>query len=163
MLLLPLMTTEVLCTKTTTIRPKPFSFTNCTREAHTTYAEAMAKLGQEEDGKPNYRARKSCNFIVSVENCADKLKDNGYTSDEEALEKIKDTSIWDIIGNLNTTVSGWDSCKCPPVRAHLNRTMAIQPRSHRTDGCPEVVENSSDSSTVINTLLLLPLIIIHQL
>ena len=177
LLLLPLMTTEVFCDVSKIFLTEQL-FNNCTREPSSTYVEAM-KNWTKEDGEPDYRARKSCNYITSVEHCADRLRESG--SQEEDVTRLKDFHIGNIIRNLNTTVLGWDSCKCPPVKAHINRTSAVHGAEH---ACPEKsaeqpcrkyantnicrlngqpVENSSTSSTVISALLLLHLLIIHQL
>ena len=92
----------------------------CICEADSTYLEA-------EDGKPNYEARKSCDFITDVQTCAGKLTNN--------LSEGEATRILDaLIENLNTTVSGWDSSKCPALRNHIERTRA-------TDGTEAVCQD----------------------
>ena len=115
LLLLPFIITEVISGDTNSILLNE-QFNNCTRGHYKTYVEAMKKA----DGKPDLRARKSCNYITSLENCADKLMENG--SPKEEVTRLRDFHIGNIIRDLNTTVEGWDSCKCPPVKAHINRT-----------------------------------------
>merc|ERR1719516_499160 len=68
-------------------------FNECARRAHQTYVDAMTK---GDDGRPSYRARKTCNYLVdSIETCGNKLLEDDCNT-EEAVTNMKDnqTSCW---------------------------------------------------------------------
>jgi len=95
-------------------------FQNCAKTAHQDYAVAMSVM---EDGREAFTARKACNYITqSVEVCGDMLI--GECNSEEKVQEMKDK----VLDNFERTLSSrdylWDSEKCPPVKAYLDRKRA---------------------------------------
>jgi len=133
-------------------------FNDCTRTAHQTYVDAI-KAG--DDGRPAFRARKTCNYLVdAIETCGNKLLENECNT-EEAVTDMKDKQISQVMANIGASVSDFDSCKCPAVKAHINR-MKEKEGAEVVDECPE--EPATDgASSVVAGLLLLPLLVVHHL
>jgi len=133
-------------------------FNRCTRNAHQVYLDAMEK---GEDGRPSYRARTVCNYLVdAIEDCG-----NGTMEDEcnteEAVTEMKDTQLGKVLENIGQSIADFDSCKCPPVKAHLNRMKAA--------GGVEVVEcyddyaMSAGATNCFVSFLLFPVLVLHFL
>jgi len=98
-------------------------FNQCTRQAHKTYITAMKRLRQG-DGRPNFVARKTCNYMMeAIEDCGNVLMQHGCNS-EEAVLAMKDAKLGRVLGNIKSTIADWDSCKCPPMKAHIDRMKA---------------------------------------
>merc|ERR1711890_220731 len=67
--------------------------------------------------------RKSCNYLsAAVEECGNGLIGDCYS--EEEVNQRKDTQVKGILKQLEATVEEWDSSKCPPVMAYLDREAA---------------------------------------
>merc|ERR1711872_705121 len=78
----------------------------CTQKA---YADYQAEWAAGDDGRPDWVARKTCNYLTgSIEDCGNKLVESGCVSQEE-VDRMKDN------------VQSWDSTKCPPVKSYLQR------------------------------------------
>jgi len=87
-------------------------FVTCRAGAHEEYATAI-RAG--DDGRPDWFARKSCNYITgAVEECAEGLV--GECNTEEEVNKMKDEQIEGILEQLSKSISEWDSEKCPPIK-----------------------------------------------
>jgi len=134
-------------------------FNQCTRTAHQIYTDAMKK---GEDGRPNYRERKVCNYLAdAVEDCGNGLVEDECNT-EEAVTEMKDNQISKVLESIGQTVENFDSCKCPPVKAHLNRMKAVE-------GVKVVQECYDDYAMAAGTtngfvsLLLIPLLVLHHL
>merc|ERR1711928_334681 len=92
-------------------------FNKCTRQAYKEYSAAMNK---GDDGRPDFAARKACNYLqASVQDCGDILL--GECNTEEKVAEIKDNQIRGTLKNLETSIHHWDSEKCPAVKASINR------------------------------------------
>jgi len=88
----------------------------CVKEA---YASYVAIHGAGDDGRGDWEARKSCNYVNSaVGECGDMLADC-YGEDE--VVAMKDHQVEAILKELERTVGGWDSSKCPVVSEYLAR------------------------------------------
>merc|ERR1712050_438977 len=88
----------------------------CVKEA---YASYVAIHGAGDDGRGDWEARKSCNYVNSaVGECGDMLADC-YGEDEVAA--MKDHQVEAILKELEKSVGGWDSSKCPVVSEYLAR------------------------------------------
>merc|ERR1712212_159970 len=88
----------------------------CVKEA---YASYVAIHGAGDDGRGDWEARKSCNYVNSaVGECGDMLADC-YGEDEVAA--MKDHQVEAILKELERSVGGWDSSKCPVVSEYLAR------------------------------------------
>jgi len=84
------------------------------------YDEFQKVFQAGDDGKkPDWLARKACNYVTSVLHCGNLLVGECITLEE--LNKMKDEQIQPIISQLEQTTRGWDSEKCPAVRASLRR------------------------------------------
>jgi len=134
----------------------------CTRAAHSTYLEAMKK---GEDGRDHFRARKTCNYLVdAIENCGNKLMQHDCNT-EEQVTAMKDTQIGKVLKDIGSSVADFDSCKCPAVKAHLNR--AKNAEGVTVEACPEEKPEekpaTDGASSVLAGLLLLPLLVVHHL
>jgi len=107
-------------------------FNECTKKAHKTYSDAIKK---GDDGRKDFVARKSCNYLEdAIENCANHLTEHDCNSEEEVTD-MKDHQIKSILTNLNSSVQDWDSCKCPTVKAHIDRVKTAE--GAETEECPE--------------------------
>merc|ERR1711970_144947 len=88
----------------------------CTAKAHEEYKNFFEK---GDDGRPDWLARKTCNYMTeSVEVCADLLSD---CYSEEELTDQKDSTLKDVLEHITANIDEWDSEKCPPVKAYLDR------------------------------------------
>merc|ERR1711862_5767 len=89
----------------------------CTMKAYEEYQSAMA---EGEDGRPDWFARKNCNYLTaSVEDCYGKLI--GDCATEEDVNELRDQALPGVLGQLSESTEGWDSEKCPVVKNHLER------------------------------------------
>merc|ERR1711962_269456 len=85
----------------------------------TAYDDYVAAHGAGDDGRGDWEARKSCNYVnAAVGECGDLL--SGCYEEEETTAQ-KDHQVETILKQLERTVGGWDSSKCPVVREYLER------------------------------------------
>merc|ERR1711970_313065 len=97
------------------------AFHECTQKAYTEYSEAITA---GDDGRPDWYARKACNYVTAaVEDCGNKLI--GECMTEEQVNTEKDRQIVRVLQGLSSNEE-WDSEKCPPVKAHLVRTNPVE-------------------------------------
>merc|ERR1712037_476719 len=62
----------------------------CTSKA---YADYQAEWASGDDGRPDWVARKTCNYLTgSIENCGNKLVESGCVSQEE-VDRMKDNQM----------------------------------------------------------------------
>merc|ERR1711970_689651 len=84
-------------------------FMICSKQAHKDF---IAAVTAGDDGRPDWMARKSCNYLTdAVTQCGDHLVGQCYTMDQ--VDTMKNNQLSLIISQLETTVTGWDSAKCP--------------------------------------------------
>jgi len=125
-------------------------FNQCTRKAHETYITAMKPVSdgrpnyrhvcifsscgeRVSDGRPNYRARKTCNYMMeAIEGCGNKLMQHGCKSEEEVIA-MKDFQLGKVLEVIKSSIAEWDSCKCPPMKAHIDRMKAKD--GYEVKGC----------------------------
>merc|ERR1711962_1684867 len=85
----------------------------------TAYDDYVAAHGAGDDGRGDWEARKSCNYVnAAVGECGDLL--SGCYGEEETTAQ-KDHQVETILKQLERIVGGWDSSKCPVVREYLER------------------------------------------
>merc|ERR1719403_792766 len=85
----------------------------------TAYDDYVAAHGAGDDGRGDWEARKSCNYVnAAVGDCGDLL--SGCYG-EEGTSAQKDHQVETILKQLERSVGGWDSSKCPVVREYLER------------------------------------------
>merc|ERR1712183_291095 len=89
----------------------------CRLNAYAVYQSAMIS---RPDDRPDWRARKTCNYMTTaIEDCAIKQIGECFTEEEVAL--LIDREIPKIMAQLSTTVKEWNSELCPVVEDYLNR------------------------------------------
>merc|ERR1711936_662128 len=94
----------------------------CTFQAYEDYKKAF-QAGN--DGRPDWMARKSCNYMVaSVEDCGNLMIGDCYT--KEDVTKMKDDQIVKVLEQLQSSVKEWDSEKCPATKAHIDRMKMLE-------------------------------------
>merc|ERR550532_2774399 len=92
----------------------------CVKQAYETY---VAEHGAGDDGRGDWEARKSCNYVNSaVGECGDVLAD--CFGEDEAVA-MKDHQVGAILKQLERSVGGWDSSKCPVVSEYLERQAGV--------------------------------------
>jgi len=97
-------------------------FNQCTKSA---YEEFMNAVRGGDDGRPDWLARKSCNYMTAaIEDCGDMLVGKCNTCEE--VTKMKDEQMKMVLKNLKTSVKEWDSNKCPASKAHMGRMLALE-------------------------------------
>merc|ERR1712013_484954 len=90
----------------------------CRLGADEEYKEAFAA---GDDGRPDWLARKSCNYMTkTIEECSEGMV--GECMTEEEVNEMKDHQLKGILEQLSATINEWDSQKCPAMKAHLDRT-----------------------------------------
>jgi len=88
----------------------------CVKLAYDNY---VAAHGAGDDGRGDWEARKSCNYVNSaVGECGDVL--SGCYAEDEVTAR-KDHQVEAILNQLEKMVGGWDSSKCPVVSEYLER------------------------------------------
>jgi len=97
------------------------AYNECSEKAYTTYKKALKKGN---DGRPNFEARKSCNYMTeAVENCGDQF--NSVCKSEAEVTAEKDTQLARVLKQVKASVEDWDSEKCPAIKAHEDRNAAL--------------------------------------
>merc|ERR1711892_1576352 len=92
-------------------------FDTCNANAYEEYKE---KFTAGDDGRPDWMARKSCNYMTaSVEDCGNAMIGDCFT--EEEVNEMKDGQFEGILGQLKMSIEEWDSDKCPAVKAYADR------------------------------------------
>merc|ERR1712212_528060 len=90
---------------------------NCQTGAYEEYRTAITA---GEDGRPDWMARKSCNYITAtIEECTNQLV--GDCATEEEVNNMKDGQLEGLLEQLSDTIEEWDSEKCPAIKAYMDR------------------------------------------
>jgi len=101
------------CLKATT------EFEACKEQAYKNY---QVEFSKGKDNKPDWIARKSCNYLMeSVEKCGPIL---GPCYTEEELNQEKNKQLTGALKQVKELVKGWDSSKCPVAKEHEERLQA---------------------------------------
>merc|ERR1712227_557171 len=115
------------------------SFDECTNAAYDDYKAAF-EAG--DDGKPDWMARKACNYMTAaVEECGDELIGDCYS--EEDVINMKDHQLKNVLEVLEKSVEEWDTDKCEAVRAHVERVKRLddgvddEDKDDDNDGVPD--------------------------
>jgi len=132
-LLLPLLVLVRAAEDAETCNKVKAEFNQCTRTAHETYKAAVVK---GDDGRPDFMARKSCNYLdEAIEKCGNQLREHDCSSEAE-VTAMKDSQIKTILTQLKSSVKAWDSCKCPAVKAHIDRVKKAEGVETDEKECP---------------------------
>merc|ERR1712060_291311 len=92
----------------------------CVKVAYVNY---VATHGAGDDGRGDWEARKSCNYVnVAIGECGDML--GGCFGEEEVVAR-KDHQVEAILEQLERDVGGWGSSKCPVVSEYLERQAGV--------------------------------------
>lgn len=146
-------------------------FLDCTTKAHETFKEQIS-LGS--DGRPDFAARKSCNYMESaiqviiiiyfsvetfnsILHMRQKSKTpmighfqtcggslEGECFTHAEIMRMKDSTTESILKQLESSLQEWDSNKCPAVKSHIERLK---------QGGGEAVFSESRGSSVFSILL----------
>jgi len=129
-------------------------YKQCTTTAHADYAKSM----KQPDGRPDFAARKACNYLTSgVKECGKKLSLDNCNS-EEKIEEMTDTQIKGIMSRLETSITSWDSEKCPPVKEYMDRIKAAAAEveaAKQEAATPETTEATGTGVKIVTSGLLL--------
>merc|ERR1711862_218789 len=110
----------------------------CRLGAYEEYKEAFAA---GDDGRPDWLARKACNYMTkTIEECSEGMV--GECMTEEEVNEMKDHQLKGILEQLSATINEWDTQKCPAIKAHLDRTNTAEDEEET----PEEVAASVDSA-----------------
>jgi len=96
------------------------------------------------DDRPDWRARKTCNYITTaIEDCANKMIGECYTEEEVAI--IIDQEIPQMMEQLSTSVKEWNSELCPVIEDYLDRINPIPNITGGEDGRTEDTNNEGET------------------
>jgi len=116
-------------------------YEDCRMSAYGVYQSAMIA---RPDDRPDWRARKTCNYITTaIEDCANKMIGECYT--EEEVDDIKDQEIPQMMQQLSTSVKEWNSELCPVIEDHLDRMNSIPNITDGEDGKAEEKEGEGET------------------
>merc|ERR1711955_171184 len=114
--------------KRTECRTVMEQYNHCAQRSYLAYQSAFT-LG--DDGRPDWLARKSCNYITSsLDVCPGHLRAGGCKTEEE-ITQMKDKLMAATLKQVVATVESWHSHKCPAVRSYMER-LGILPQSSST-------------------------------
>jgi len=85
----------------------------CKAQAWENYSEAVT---QGDDGtKPDFMARKACNYLTESIECTNMMAGDCHTKEE--VEEDKDMQLKTALKQIKDYVDTWDSEKCPVSRS----------------------------------------------
>merc|ERR1712168_1738608 len=114
---------------------------NCQKIAYEEYTIAFTA---GKDDRPDWMARKSCNYITAtIEECTNQLVGDCGTEDE--VNKMKDEQIEGMLKQLSDTIEEWDSEKCPAIKAYMDRNPAGEEEENADDQVDSGNEVTDDS------------------
>merc|ERR1719356_1368151 len=115
-------------------------FDECAQKAYEDYKNAF-QAG--DDGRPDWMARKSCNYMTAaVEECGDKLVGECNTCEE--VTAMKDEQLKKVLQNVKSSVKEWDTNKCPATKAHMERVKALEKGETIEAKCKSPVDDNID-------------------
>merc|ERR1719356_1861897 len=115
-------------------------FDECAQKAYEDYKTAF-QAG--DDGRPDWMARKSCNYMTAaVEECGDKLVGECNTCEE--VTAMKDEQLKKVLQNVKSSVKEWDTNKCPATKAHMERVKALEKGETIEAKCKSSVDDNLD-------------------
>merc|ERR1712215_653475 len=122
-------------------------FDQCAKKAYEDYKNAF-QAG--DDGRPDWMARKSCNYMTAaVEKCGDKLVGECNTCEE--VTNMKDEQLKKVLKNVKSSVKEWDSNKCPATKAHMERMKALEKGETIEAKCKSPVDDNMDNAATALT------------
>jgi len=74
----------------------------------------VAAVNKGSDGRPNFHARKACNYAEeAIQGCGNQLPGECFT--QEQVDEKKDAEIANLLRSLESQIPNWDTSKCPAV------------------------------------------------
>merc|ERR1712106_1179855 len=128
-------------------------FDECTTKSYADYQVEYEK--GDDKTKPDWQARKSCNYMTaSVEDCGNKLV--GECKSQEEVNAMKDDQLKAVLVQLKTSISEWDTEKCPATKAHVDRLQAAETEEadEAPVAAPETGPETTDSATSVTASVL---------
>merc|ERR1712183_872392 len=123
----------------------------CTFRAYEDYKRSF-QAGN--DGRIDWVARKSCNYMVaSVEDCSNLMIGDCYTKEE--VTKLKDDQIVKVLEQLQSTVKEWDSEKCPATKAHIDRMKRLEEPVQVKTSKQEIQRTNHSPPVTVSVILIL--------
>merc|ERR1712123_194820 len=117
-------------------------FDKCTTKAYADYQAGYEK--GDDKTKPDWQARKSCNYMTAtVEDCGNKLV--GECKSQEEVNAMKDEQFKTVLVQLKTSISEWDTDKCPATKAHVDRLQAAE--TEEADEAPVAAPETGEQNT----------------
>merc|ERR1712179_214739 len=84
------------------------------------------------DGRPDWLARKSCNYITAaIEDCSNEQIGVCFSQDE--VNRMRDEQIPEILEKISHSIKTWDSEKCPAIKNHLERMNRAESEEEEDD------------------------------
>jgi len=121
-------------------------------------AEYTATFANGDDGRPDWEARKSCNYMTaSIEGCFNKLQ--GCMT-EERINAYKDLQFKNTLENVKGNVPNWDSDKCPAAKTYLARLAAAEAEAKNQEETENQPEPTS-SAPFVTASILSTLVVAH--
>jgi len=118
----------------------------CQKDA---YEEYMTAFAAGDDGRPDWMARKACNYITAtIEECTNQLV--GDCATEEDVIDMKDGQMEGLLEQLSDTIQEWDSEKCPAIKAFMDRNPAAEDKeivAASVDTAAQEKEEEEDEET----------------
>jgi len=104
----------------------------CNLNAYKDYRKAV---DAGDDGRPDWKARKTCNYVTAaIEDCSAFLYDC-YSVDE--VETLKNEQFKNILNSLERIgITDWDSNKCPSVKAYLDKLRQTSQPTYKSTPVP---------------------------
>jgi len=128
-------------------------FEACKAKAYKNY-QAVFQKG--DDNRPDWLARKSCNYLTeTLETCGASMV--GPCFSEDQLTEKKDKQMAGALEQIEELVKGWDSSKCPVVTAYKERLQAAEDAKAAAAKTPEGDPTGSSTAmtaSVLTTIIL---------
>jgi len=126
----------------------------CRTQAYATFQEAI-KRGN--DKRPDWLARKSCNYLTDiVDKCGNILV--GCKTQAE-VDQEKDRQLKENLANVKEKLLTWDSTKCPAIKAHEERVKAAAAAKQNAEPQPDPTGSATTLTvSVLSTLVVAMLV-----
>merc|ERR1712142_45957 len=119
----------------------------CRTQAYATYKEAIERGS---DKRPDWMARKSCNYLTgTIDKCGNILV--GCKTQAE-VDQEKDEQLKERMAYVKEKLRAWDSTKCPAVKAHEERVKAAAAASAQQNAEPQSDPTGSATTLTVSVL-----------
>merc|ERR1712025_245420 len=126
----------------------------CRTQAYATFKEAIER---GTDKRPDWMARKSCNYLTdTIDKCGNILV--GCKTQAE-VDKLKDDQFKENLDKVKEKLPAWDSTKCPAIKAHEERVKAAAAAQHNAEPQPDPTGSATTLTvSMLSTLVLAMLV-----